>query len=81
LAPELKKAIQTAYLASIRVALEQRDAAVDYSLQFGRGLEKGLADRFIGMYVNEDSLSFHGELRQAMDVLKKDFWEPQHVTA
>jgi len=78
---DLKKAIQAAYLASIRVALEQRDAAVEYSLQFGRGLEKALADRFIGMYVNEDSLSFHGELREAMEVLKKDFWEPNRVTA
>jgi len=38
---------------SIRHALEHRDAAVRHALQYGRGLDASLADRFIGMYVND----------------------------
>src|SRR5205807_7874101 len=35
---------------SIRAGLGNRDAALAYALQFGRGLDEGLADRFVGMY-------------------------------
>jgi 1,4-dihydroxy-6-naphthoate synthase len=38
---------------SIRYALEHRAPAVQHALQWGRGLDTPLADRFIGMYVNE----------------------------
>jgi 1,4-dihydroxy-6-naphthoate synthase len=38
---------------SIDYALEHRAAAVEHSLQFGRGLDHKMADRFVGMYVNE----------------------------
>jgi 1,4-dihydroxy-6-naphthoate synthase len=37
---------------SIRYALQNRAPAVEHSLQWGRGLDHELADRFIGMYVN-----------------------------
>ncbi len=70
LEPELKKAIADAYRRSVEIALTQRADAVEYSLQYGRGLAKDLADRFVGMYVNEDSLSFHEELREAVAVLR-----------
>ena len=42
--------------ASIAYALEHRDEALDYALQFGRGLDRKKADRFVGMYVNELTL-------------------------
>ena len=38
---------------SIRYALEHRAPAVQHAMQWGRGLDTPLADRFIGMYVNE----------------------------
>jgi 1,4-dihydroxy-6-naphthoate synthase len=38
---------------SIRYGLEHRAPAVQHALQWGRGLDTPLADRFIGMYVNE----------------------------
>ena len=38
---------------SIDYALANRQPAVAHSLQYGRGLDHMLADRFIGMYVNE----------------------------
>ena len=38
--------------ATIRYSLDHRGEALEYALQFSRGLETGLADRFVGMYVN-----------------------------
>lgn len=73
LTPELKKRIADAYRKSVEIALSQREAAVEYSLQFGRGLSRALADTFVGMYVNEDSLAFGDELREALDVLQKQY--------
>jgi 1,4-dihydroxy-6-naphthoate synthase len=71
---ELRRDVADAYRRSVEIALGQRDDAVDYALQFGRGLERSLADRFVGMYVNEDSLSFHDELRRALHVLRTEYW-------
>ena len=38
---------------SIAAGLANRDEAMQYALRFGRGLDVELADRFVGMYVNE----------------------------
>ena len=38
---------------AIRCGLENRDEALEYALQFGRGIDEAVADRFIEMYVNE----------------------------
>jgi 1,4-dihydroxy-6-naphthoate synthase len=38
---------------SIDASLANREEAIRYALDFGRGLDVGLADRFVGMYVNE----------------------------
>ena len=52
--------------ASIRAGLENREAALDYALQFGRGLDEELADRFVGMYVNELTEDYGDEGREAV---------------
>ena len=39
--------------ASIEYALENRQEALDYALTYGRGLDRGRADKFVGMYVND----------------------------
>lgn len=44
--------------ASIQYALDHRDEALDYALGFGRGLDPGMADRFVAMYVNQWTLDF-----------------------
>ncbi len=51
---------------SIRAALEHRKDALQYALQFGRGLDEGLADEFISMYVNELTADYGDEGRQAV---------------
>ena len=51
---------------SIQGALEDRERAVEYALQFGRGLDVGLADQFIGMYVNAWTLDYGPRGRRAV---------------
>ena len=34
-------------------ALANHDAALQYAMQFARDLDKGLAEKFVGMYVNQ----------------------------
>ena len=45
-------------LDSIRHALKHRDAALAFAGMWGRGLDTKLADKFVGMYVNEWTLDF-----------------------
>lgn len=43
---------------SIRYGLEHRKEAVRHSLKWARGMDEGLADKFVGMYVNELTMDF-----------------------
>lgn len=52
--------------ASIRHSLDHRAEAVKYALKFGRGLNEDLADRFVGMYVNEWTLDYGPRGREAV---------------
>jgi 1,4-dihydroxy-6-naphthoate synthase len=52
--------------ASIQAGLDNREEAMEYALQFGRGLDTELADRFVGMYVNELTCDYGEEGRQAV---------------
>ncbi len=51
---------------SIRAGLANRDEALAYALQYGRGLSTELADQFVGMYVNELTEDYGDEGRQAV---------------
>ncbi len=51
---------------SIQYSLDHRDEAVAYALDFGRGLDIPLADRFIGMYVNDYTLDYGSSGREAI---------------
>jgi 1,4-dihydroxy-6-naphthoate synthase len=51
---------------SIRAGLRYRDEAIEYALQYGRGLERPLAERFVEMYVNELTCDYGEEGRQAV---------------
>jgi 1,4-dihydroxy-6-naphthoate synthase len=75
----LRREIAAAYRRSVEIALEQRDEAVDYALQFGRGLDRDLADTFVGMYVNEDSLDLKDDLKRAVSVVRESYG--RHATA
>jgi 1,4-dihydroxy-6-naphthoate synthase len=51
---------------SIAAGLANRDEAMRYALRFGRGLDTALADRFVGMYVNELTQDYGEEGREAV---------------
>jgi 1,4-dihydroxy-6-naphthoate synthase len=51
---------------SIQAGLENRAEAMSYALEFGRGLDTALADRFVGMYVNDFTCDYGEEGRQAV---------------
>lgn len=51
---------------SIRYGLDHRDAALDYALRYARDMDKSLADRFVGMYVNEWTLDYGPRGREAV---------------
>jgi len=54
---------------SIRSGLANRGEAMRYAMRFGRGLDLALADRFVGMYVNELTCDYGDEGRQAVEEL------------
>lgn len=54
---------------SIKFGLEHRREALDYALGFGRGLDHGKADKFVGMYVNDWTLDFGPRGREAVTKL------------
>jgi 1,4-dihydroxy-6-naphthoate synthase len=51
---------------SIDAALAHREDALEYALGFGRGLDDVRGDRFIEMYVNDLTLDYGDEGRQAV---------------
>jgi 1,4-dihydroxy-6-naphthoate synthase len=58
--------ICTILLRSIRYALDHRREAVEYAMQFGRGMGRDLADKFVGMYVNQWTLDYGPRGREAV---------------
>ncbi|MEO0588659.1 MAG: MqnA/MqnD/SBP family protein [Planctomycetota bacterium] len=53
-------------LDSITHALANRPEAVAFALQWGRGLNRDLADQFVGMYVNDRTLEYGEQGRAAI---------------
>jgi 1,4-dihydroxy-6-naphthoate synthase len=51
---------------SIAYGLENRTGALAHAEQFGRGLDMDLADRFVGMYVNDRTLDYGDDGRAAV---------------
>jgi len=51
---------------SIRYALEHREEALAYALQYARDLDPKLADRFVGMYVNHWTVDYGPRGREAV---------------
>jgi 1,4-dihydroxy-6-naphthoate synthase len=54
---------------AIRCGLDHRADALEYALQFGRGIDAAVADRFVSMYVNELTQDYGDEGRKAVTEL------------
>ena len=66
LGPELTASASNALKDSIQYALDHREEALAYAMQFARDLDTQLADRFVGMYVNERTLDYGSDGREAV---------------
>jgi 1,4-dihydroxy-6-naphthoate synthase len=70
---------------SIQYSLDHREKALDYALQFARGLDTPTTDRFVAMYVNDWTLDYGERGRQAVQALLDRGFEkgllPEHVQA
>lgn len=66
LGSELIAGINKALRDSIQYALDHREEALAYAMQFARDLDQQLADRFVGMYVNERTLDYGDDGKEAV---------------
>jgi len=66
LGAEKHKIISEALRNSIQHALDHREQALEYAMQFARDLDTSLANRFVSMYVNERTLDYGADGRQAI---------------
>jgi 1,4-dihydroxy-6-naphthoate synthase len=66
LGPELVNPCCAALGDSIRYALDNREEALQYAMQFARDLDPQMADKFVGMYVNERTLDYGEDGRAAI---------------
>ena len=83
LGPEMIAKVSKLLHDSIAFALSHRKEAVEYALQFGRGLDRAKTDRFVGMYVNDLTLAYGDRGRRGLERLLNDAFErgliPQRV--
>ena len=54
---------------AIQCGLDHRAEALEYAVQFGRGIDAAVADRFVAMYVNELTQDYGDEGRKAVTEL------------
>jgi 1,4-dihydroxy-6-naphthoate synthase len=66
LGPDVIRRVSRLLKQSIQYALDHRSEALDYALRYARDMDKGLADRFVGMYVNDWTLDYGPRGRAAV---------------
>jgi 1,4-dihydroxy-6-naphthoate synthase len=69
LGPEVVADVSRCMRESINAGLSNRKAALDYALQFARGMDEQTSDTFVGMYVNERTLDMGEEGVLAIKIL------------
>ena len=69
LGPDLIATVQQALRDSIQHALDHREQALAYAMQFARDLDPHMADRFVGMYVNSRTLDYGEDGKEAVSRL------------
>jgi len=69
LGPETMRDVHRLLRQSIAYGLEHRQEAIEYAMQFGRGLDHGRTDRFVGMYVNHWTEDLGEQGRRAVEKL------------
>ena len=63
--------VQKLLHASIKYGLDNREEALEYAARYGRDLDQQKADKFVGMYVNDRTLDFGPQGREAVALFLK----------
>ena len=66
LGPELMASVGAVLKDSIQYGLDHREEALSYAMQFARDLDAQTANRFVSMYVNERTLDYGDDGREAI---------------
>lgn len=66
LGPAMGRQIAGTIRRSVEYALEHREEALNYAMQFARDMETDIADKFVGMYVNNWTLGYGERGRKAV---------------
>jgi 1,4-dihydroxy-6-naphthoate synthase len=66
LGKKLISSVSGALRESIQYGLDHREAALQYAMQFARELDPQMANRFVSMYVNERTLDYGEDGREAV---------------
>ena len=66
---ERMQAVSRGFRDSIDAAFRSEDKAIEYALQFGRGLDVAQGKKFVHMYVNELTLDMGTRGREALELL------------
>ena len=64
--PALRKRVADILTASIRFSLDHRREAVEHALKYARDMGRDLADKFVGMYVNDWTLDYGERGRESI---------------
>ncbi|MBS1718579.1 MAG: ABC transporter substrate-binding protein [Armatimonadetes bacterium] len=72
LGPDVVVEVSRCMRESIHAGLKERTKALDYALQFARGMDESTSDTFVGMYVNNRTLDMGDEGVRAIRLLLKE---------
>lgn len=75
LGPEIIRQVSHCLSESIRYSLANREDALAYAMQFARDMDTDLADRFVGMWVNDLTLDYTDRGREAVQRLLMEGFE------
>jgi len=64
---------------SIQYGLDHREEGMEYAIQFSRGLDASQVDRFIGMYVNDLTLDYGADGREAVRRIMSEAFEKKLI--
>ena len=79
--PEVRREISGILHESIAYGLQHRAPAVVHSMAHARGMDVPLADKFIGMYVNDFTLDYGETGREAVRRFLKESAEAGYIPA
>jgi 1,4-dihydroxy-6-naphthoate synthase len=85
LGPELMRRLTRLVRQTVEHSLAHREQALEYAMSFARGMDRGIADRFVGMWVNDMTLELGERGRRAVQLFLDRGYEagviPRQVAA